>query len=379
MQNTYRIHWTNALFLTLSPFVAALGAWWWIKTGQANMTTVIFAVIWASLIEVSITAGYHRLFSHRTYEASWPIQLFFLIFGAAALQSSAYLWSLDHRDHHHFVDDNDKDPYSINKGFLWAHIGWLIFKQNNQLAKAVHAPDLTEDKLVQWQHRNWGWLGISFAFAVPALIAASWGDFWGGLFIAGVLRSVVNHHATFLINSLAHCVGDQTYSDSHSARDNWFAAFLTFGEGFHNYHHEFPSDYRNGVRLYDWDPSKWLIYALSLIGQTWHLKRVRNEIIVRKAVQMREKRLNRKLASHYSQPLRKHAERIFKRLRLRVERAARELSHLRNQYAEVKLEHLKEGQILKQIQEASREFDYTVERWNIISRRAYQKATVGRA
>jgi len=290
-----KFNWVVGSYLLVSPFVAIFGLYYSLSAGKFNWNTMILLFAFMTAAQVSITAGYHRLFAHRAYQAKWPVRLFFLFFGASAFEGSALLWSLDHRIHHNYVDDRDKDPYAITRGFFWAHMGWLLYKQDDQIEDAKNAGDLVNDPLVMWQYQCWIPLGIFVGFVLPGLIAWSWGDMFGGIFIAGFLRSVINHHATFLINSLSHCVGQQTYSDTHSARDNLFTAFLTFGEGYHNYHHEFASDYRNGPRWYDWDPSKWIIKALSLVGLTYNLKTIREEIIVRKRMQMKEKRMRKKL------------------------------------------------------------------------------------
>jgi stearoyl-CoA desaturase (delta-9 desaturase) len=289
-QNKLRINWLNASYIGLSPLVALAGLIWWFKSGEANWNTAILTLVFVSLVEISITAGYHRLFSHISYKAHPVVQFFFLFFASGAFQNSALLWSLDHRVHHRYCDNNEKDPYSIGKGFWWAHMFWLFYKQDSQVRDLTSAPDLTSNKLVMWQHRNWLWVGMFSGFALPALIAWSWGDLFGGLLIGGFLRSVINHHATFLINSLTHMVGSQPYSDRHSARDNWFTAILTFGEGYHNFHHEFPSDYRNGVKHHQYDPSKWLIRGLSYFGLTSKLIRVGDHVIARKQAQMTAKR-----------------------------------------------------------------------------------------
>lgn len=286
-----KINWTNGGYLIASPVVAAVALSVWLYKGWFHWQTLVLLLVLTSVIEISITAGYHRLFSHRAYKANPLVTLFFLIFGAGALQSSALLWSLDHRLHHQFVDDKEKDPYCIKKGFMWAHMTWLFYKFDDQVEIGKqHAPDLYNDKLIMFQHKYWMPMGAVSGFLLPTLIAHfAWGDAFGGFFIAGVLRSVINHHATFFINSISHCIGEQTYSDTHTARDNWFTALLTFGEGYHNFHHEFPSDYRNGVRFYHYDPSKWLIRALSFVHLTHDLKRVSDEVILRKRDAMLKK------------------------------------------------------------------------------------------
>ncbi len=326
------MNWSNALYLILSPILAPIALYFWLKEGSFNWNTIILAVTLGIFAQVSITAGYHRLFSHRTYNAHWLVRLFFLVFGAAAFEGSALQWSLDHRNHHNYVDDNEKDPYSINKGFIWAHFGWLLYKKDEQFKDIDKAGDLTRDPLVMWQYKYWVIIGVFFAFVVPALIAMTWGDLFGGLAIAGLVRTVVTHHSTFLINSLAHVMGKQTYSDSHSARDNLFTAILTFGEGYHNYHHEFPSDYRNGPRSYDYDPTKWIIKALSLLGLTWDLKTIPEEIIVRKRMQMTEKRMQRKFELKGFNLFANSDFKLMTTVKEKTEVAFKKLSELRREY-----------------------------------------------
>ncbi len=363
-------NWINAVYLILSPFVAVFGLWWWIAGGYANWPTIILAIIYAVFCELSITAGYHRLFSHQTYKAHWLVRAFFLIFGACALQGSAICWSVDHRIHHRNVDDNDKDPYSINKGFFWAHMGWLLYKTDEQLKENVSHQDLLDDPLVRFQYKHWVLIAVVIGFLLPGLIAGfGWGDFIGGVLVAGITRTVINHHSTFLINSLSHISGSQTYSDSHSARDNWFTAFLTFGEGFHNFHHEFPSDYRNGVRFYHFDPTKWLINGLSRVGLTSDLLRVRQEIIVRKRIAMKEKRLSKRFARQWVLPELRMPKRALLRLRKRIEFAGKKLSELRNHHEEIRHKKLDSSEVQAKMADARAEFKHKVSLWKSMSRR----------
>lgn len=237
---------------------------------------------------MSITVGYHRLFSHKAFKAKWPVKLFVLLFGAAAFENSALWWSSEHRKHHKHVDTDD-DPYDISKGFFWAHMGWLMFKLK-PATPMDNVQDLRKDALVMWQDK---WVhGIAFfmSFILPSAIGYVYavttgnlsplGGALGGLLIPGVARVVMVQHATFCINSLCHMIGERPYSTSHSARDSWIAAIFTMGEGYHNYHHEFQWDYRNGVKPWQLDPSKWIIWFLSKFGLTGDLKRVANERIL---------------------------------------------------------------------------------------------------
>ena len=239
----------------------------------------IFAVLLVAT-GFSITLGYHRLFSHATFRACLPVRLFTLIFGAAAFENSVLMWASDHRRHHKHVD-HDEDPYDISKGFFHAHIGWLLFKLQPQ-PPFDNVADLKKDPLVMWQDRHIHWLAVLVSFVLPTLIGAFW-DGWigalGGFLIGGVAKVVVLQHGTFLINSACHTIGRQPYSTRCSARDSLLMALFTFGEGYHNYHHEFQHDYRNGVKPWQWDPTKWLIWSLSRIGLTSGLRRARAELV----------------------------------------------------------------------------------------------------
>lgn len=218
---------------------------------------------------LATTGGYHRLFAHRAYRASWPVRLFYLLFGAASGQASVLRWASDHRLHHARVD-TDRDPYSIRKGFWWAHIGWLFFRFDSD-PKLVR--DLQADPIVRLQHRFYLPLLIAMGFGVPMLLAWTWGDAVGGLLLAGFARLMVQYQATFCINSLAHTIGTRPYSTEVSARDSVWTAIVTLGEGYHNYHHRFPGDYRNGIRFFHFDPTKWWVWLLSKVGLASGLRR----------------------------------------------------------------------------------------------------------
>jgi len=269
-----RLDWANLLFLVFAHVAAGTGVWW--AVSHFNPWTMVLAGVWMLLCSMSITAGYHRLFAHRSYEAALWLRLLALLFGAASAQNSALRWVSDHRVHHAKVD-RDQDPYNIQRGFLWAHIGWVVHRGGT--VELNHVRDLQRDPLAMWQHRQYVPLAIGVGALLPLALAALWGDALGGLLIAGFLRLVCQYHATFATNSLAHSVGSKPYDRSTSARDFFLTALFTFGEGYHNFHHRFQNDYRNGVRSWHFDPTKWLVFALSLVGATRNLRRVAAEKI----------------------------------------------------------------------------------------------------
>jgi len=265
------------------------------------------AWVWCALLlganGMAITSGYHRLWAHRTYKAHWSVRLLFMIFGGMALQNSILVWATDHRRHHQFVDRNDKDPYSAGKGFWFSHIGWMLRHYESGRYDFTNGRDLEQDPIVAWQHRYYLPLVLATNVGLPLLLGWLAGDLWGMFLLAGVLRLVLIHHTTFFINSLAHMWGSRPYTDENSARDNPVLAFLTYGEGYHNFHHIFDRDYRNGVRWWQWDPSKWLIYGLSRIGLAYDLKRVPDVTIQRARLAMQFKRAEAALASRRSLPM----------------------------------------------------------------------------
>lgn len=276
-----RINWITSSFLmgTLLLTLTVVPLYIW-KVGLTWFDVgLFFAFVAASGFSISL--GYHRLFSHITFQAAWPIRLWTLIFGAAAFENSVLLWSSEHRRHHKFVDHDHDDPYSISKGFWWAHIGWLIFKLNPE-PPFDNVADLQKDPLIRWQHKYIHLIAVVVSFGLPALIGGLWNGWMGALgafLIAGVARVVFVQHCTFLINSACHVMGAQPYSTKCSARDSWLLAIFTFGEGYHNYHHEFQYDYRNGVKPWNLDPTKWIIWTLSKLGLTRNLRRVPSDKI----------------------------------------------------------------------------------------------------
>jgi stearoyl-CoA desaturase (delta-9 desaturase) len=270
-----RINWTTSLFLagTLVLTLTAVPVYLYYFGLDWFQGALFFAMF--SACGFSISTGYHRLFSHIAFKASWPIRLLTLVFGAGAFENSVLMWSSEHRRHHKHVD-HDEDPYCIAKGFFHAHIGWLLFKLKAE-APYDNVADLQEDKLVCWQDRNINTIAILVSFVPPSILGFLWNGWEGALgafLIAGIARIVVLQHCTFLINSACHAIGRQPYSKKCTARDSFLLALFTFGEGYHNYHHEFQHDYRNGVKPWQFDPTKWLIWTLSKFGLVRNLRRV---------------------------------------------------------------------------------------------------------
>lgn len=262
----------HLLLIVLLPFYIAHFSW----------ASLVFFALTYIIGGLSITAGYHRLFAHKTYSADPWYESAILTSSTLAFQCSALEWAFDHRQHHNHVD-TEKDPYSIKKGFWYAHVFWL-FDYDRKWEDSV-VPDLLKNPRVMFQHKhfvsitwavNLAFVGIACLFMHP--IAAFYMGF--------LFRIFAIHHSTWFINSLCHTFGSKSYAKELSAVDNAILAFLTFGEGYHNYHHAFANDYRNGIRWYHFDPTKWLVWVASRFGWVRNLRTIDNlrlkKILVKK-------------------------------------------------------------------------------------------------
>ena len=309
------INWVTTPVMTLTPLAALIAVPWYGLTVGYSVAAVVSAVVVLWLCGMSITAGYHRLWSHRAYAAHWSVRLFFALFGAMSLQNSILIWGSQHRTHHRFVDDWDRDPYSIKRGFWFSHMGWILRDYPSGRNDFTNARDLERDPIVMFQHRHYLAIALGMNFGFTLLLGWALGDLWGVFLLAGLLRLVVNHHFTWFINSAAHTWGSQPYTDENTARDNPLMALLTYGEGYHNFHHIFQNDYRNGIKWWHWDPTKWLIAMLSWVRLATGLKKVPDLWIQRAQMAMQFKRME---AALEKRSMRDAADEQLERLKARV-------------------------------------------------------------
>ena len=289
------INWPATLVLTLTPLLALILIPWYSWNYDFSTAAWVSFFIIFPLNGLSITAGYHRLWAHRAYEASWPVRFVLMIFGTMAVQNSILFWSAGHRNHHRFVDDVDLDPYSAKRGFWFSHMGWMLRDYPSGHLDYKNVPDLKKDKMVMFQLKHYTLLAVLTNFGIPLAIGYMSGDVWGVFLLAGLLRLVISHHFTFFINSWAHISGSQPYTDQNTARDNPVMALFTWGEGYHNFHHIFQYDYRNGVKWWHYDPTKWLIYGMSKLGLARKLRRIPRFIIEKAEVEMKFKHAEKTL------------------------------------------------------------------------------------
>jgi stearoyl-CoA desaturase (delta-9 desaturase) len=289
MEKTVRgFNWGPGIFLIVYHFSLLVGLpfYFYYNSPGWNLIAISIGLLYAS--GISITGGYHRLYAHRSYRTNSWVEAIILFFGSMAVQGSALRWSFDHRLHHAHVD-TEEDPYSIQKGFWYAHFLWLFEKPRPIENKIVS--DLLRNKLVQFQHRHAYLMMILSNLSASLFVGWLLEDYLGAFVIAVWTRMFVLHHFTWFINSLAHTWGDKPFCQEQSAVNNYVIALLTFGEGYHNYHHTFAQDYRNGVRWFHFDPTKWVIWTLHQLGLASNLKTMDSYTIKKRMVEQRKELL----------------------------------------------------------------------------------------
>jgi len=283
------VNWPMATYTSLFHLAALYGI---LTIPSCKKETLIWAFVLWPISGFGITVGAHRLWSHRSYEAGFLVRFMLMIFNCIANQSSIYHWSKDHRTHHKY-SDTAADPHDSQRGFFYAHIGWLILKKPNLVkteGRKIDYSDLKADKIVMAQHKTDPWFALYTCYIMPSQVAYyCWGeDYWKAFFVAGALRYCFVMHCTFLVNSAAHLMGDHPYEDRIMPAENPFVSFFAIGEGWHNWHHKYPYDYATsefGISSQA-NLSKLFIDALALLGLVskrkratgaWTLKRKRLE------------------------------------------------------------------------------------------------------
>lgn len=353
------INWRNTLFLTLTPIAALISVPLYLNTvGFSWWLVGLFSVFYV-VSNMAITCGYHRYFAHRSYDAHPVLEFLYTFFGSGAFQGSVLEWSADHRIHHLKVD-TDQDPYSIKKGFWYAHIGWLFVKSYEDIE---FPKDLASKKVLQFQHKHYALVSTVIGFGLPWIAGEMLGLGLGGLIFGGVLRVVCTQHSTFFVNSFAHTFGKQPYSTEHTAKDSFIVALLTFGEGYHNYHHEFQSDYRCAIKWYQWDPSKWTIRTFWLLGLVSKLRKVSHYDVAMAKIHLESHKLT----------LKGIPQEKFLAMKLRFEEAQKRAKAMVSDYQKRKAE-LKEQsqekylQLKADMKVAILEFEYSYKQWKIYNK-----------
>lgn len=227
---------------------------------------------------IGITGGYHRLWSHRSYRANTFVRLLLAFFGTTCHQGSIYHWAVEHRIHHKY-SDTEHDPHNINYGFFFSHMGWLFVKKHKDfksLKEKYDFSDLLNDPIVYYQHKYYFILSHICCFLIPTMYGVyMYNSAFIGFFYYGLLRWLLSLHATWCVNSVSHTFGYRPYKPEIKPSDNLFTSIVAVGEGYHNYHHAFPSDYSASEFgfMTQWNPTTIFIDAMYQLGFVWDLKK----------------------------------------------------------------------------------------------------------
>ncbi|XP_055526041.1 acyl-CoA Delta-9 desaturase [Wyeomyia smithii] len=256
---------------------------------SAKFSTFLLALALGMFGAFGITAGAHRLWSHRSYKAKWPLRLILMLSQSLAFQNSIYEWTRDHRVHHKFTD-TDADPHNAQRGFFFSHIGWLMVKKHPDVrnrGKAVDMSDLETDGIVMFQKKYYAILMPLLCFVIPTFMAhyflgETLSNSW---YVVAIFRYVLSLNGTWLVNSAAHIWGTKPYDRKISPTNSTFVAIAAVGEGWHNYHHVFPWDYKTSeLGKYSTNLTTAVIDFFAKIGWAYDLKSVSDEMIKKRVL-----------------------------------------------------------------------------------------------
>jgi stearoyl-CoA desaturase (delta-9 desaturase) len=274
--------------------LSAMGLLWGVGFSWIDVALFVGFYI---LCAFGTTVGFHRYFTHKGFEARWPVKAALAILGCMTMQGPVTQWVTDHRKHH-ALSDKPGDPHSPHvghgdgalgalRGFVHAHVGWMFTSLGMEQGRE-YGRDLYEDRLVRAIDRLyvvWVVLTLGLPFAIAYAVGGTWQAGLGGLVWGGLIRIAAYQHATFSVNSICHMFGRKDYKSRDEARNNWIVALLVFGEGWHNNHHAFPVSARHGLRRRQIDVSWWVIRALEKLRLVWDVKVPDAEQLERRRVQ----------------------------------------------------------------------------------------------
>jgi stearoyl-CoA desaturase (Delta-9 desaturase) len=272
--------------VTVVPFLALGVVAWQVWAELLHWSDIaVFAILYVATA-LSVTVGFHRLFTHRSFATTRWMRGLLAAMGSAAIEGPVISWVADHRKHHAFADI-EGDPHSphVDHGVGWrgalrglahAHVGWL-FIHTQRGARKRYAPDLIADPVVSWVDRTfvfWALGGLGAAFGLGWLIGGTLTAALTGLLWGGAVRVLVVHHVTYSINSLCHFFGRQRFDTGDESRNLAWLSVLSLGEAWHNNHHAFPTSAAHGLRWYEVDVSGLVIRGLERVGLAWDVVRI---------------------------------------------------------------------------------------------------------
>ncbi|OWR40684.1 acyl-CoA desaturase HassNPVE [Danaus plexippus plexippus] len=276
-----QIVWRNVILFALLHIGGVYGAYLFFT--QAMWSTRLFAVVLYLCSGLGITAGAHRLWAHKSYKARLPLRMLLTLFNTIAFQDSVIDWARDHRMHHKY-SETDADPHNATRGFFFSHVGWLLVRKHPEIKAKGHTIDMSDlksDPVLRFQKRHYLLLMPLACFILPTYIPTLWGEtLWNAYFVCAIFRYVYVLNVTWLVNSAAHKWGDKPYDKNINPVETKPVSLVVLGEGFHNYHHTFPWDYKTAeLGHYQLNFSKLFIDFMATIGWAYDLKTVSTDVI----------------------------------------------------------------------------------------------------
>ncbi len=252
------LSWINVAFFGTIHALALLAPWFF--SWSALGVTIFLHWLFGS---IGICLGYHRLLSHRSFQVPKWLEYAIAILGALAIQGGPIFWVAGHRLHHAYTEDEDKDPYSSKRGFWWSHMQWILYPRSEFFEPETYkrfAPELARDPFYCWLNRYF--LLLQIPLGILLYVLGGWSFVIYGIFV----RSVLLWHSTWLINSATHLWGYCNFKLDDNSRNLWWAAILTYGEGWHNNHHADPKVAKAGLNWWEIDMTWWAIKGLQTLG-----------------------------------------------------------------------------------------------------------------
>ncbi|KAG5509707.1 hypothetical protein GH5_05569 [Leishmania sp. Ghana 2012 LV757] len=295
-KGNFQYNWIGIYIIGVPPLFVLLGLSLRVPLSLPLLQWLVFFSVVTGM--VGVTTGYHRLFSHGAFTGGQAMQWMCAFIGAGAFQGSIKWWARNHRVHHKYTD-TPKDPYDARRGFFFSHFGWFIMRMDYDLLGNADVSDLKDSLLVEFQRKYFAVIATITGILIPLMVAGATTGEWAGAFFWVVwLKIFIVHQFSFFINSLAHTDlfgATRPYSDDMTPHDSIIFAIVNLGEGYHNFHHQFPKDYRNGHKWHHIDVTKWYIFICSFLGFCDNLQRVPRAVIDRaaatQAVRTREREL----------------------------------------------------------------------------------------
>ncbi|XP_014252617.1 (11Z)-hexadec-11-enoyl-CoA conjugase-like [Cimex lectularius] len=291
-----RFIWRNAIVLLVLHVLAVYNFFNYIT--KIKLLTFGFTLLCTVMAGLGVTAGAHRLYTHRAYKAKPPLEVILLIFYSMAGMNTMYDWVRDHRVHHKY-SETDADPHNAKRGFFFSHCGWLTQTKHPEVLRKgaqIDMSDITNNPLVSFHQKHFLKLQLLFCFIIPSIIPPLfWNESWALAFwVNSTVRYCIVLNSTWLVNSAAHIYGYKPYEANISPTQNWLVAFFAMGEGWHNYHHVFPWDYKaDEFGPHALNFTTFVIDCFAKIGWAYDLKQPSKELVWRTAV-------NRGDGSHHS-------------------------------------------------------------------------------